>query len=243
LKKFEVDNNLKLAVILGSGLDIVADYFPEKKIISEDLKGVHKKKIVIVNDGKNSCLLFCGRKHYYEGYSSEEIISNITFAAEMGIENIFITNAAGGLNENFDISDLMLIRSHINFIRNFKFFGSGVFYYNKNFSSLILKICKELKIKIYEGIYCYSHGPAYETNSEIKMMKKFNVDAVGMSTIPEIIYSYSKRINVAGISIITNILKENISTNPNHNEILKSSSRASGNIYKIIRNLLLLEHW
>jgi len=104
-----VEDSIKLAVILGSGLDIVVDSFAEKKILNEGGTGLHKRKIYLVKHKGKKALVFTGRKHFYEGYSKSDILSNIRLTKQYGVKTALLSNAAGSLNENFEVPDIMLI--------------------------------------------------------------------------------------------------------------------------------------
>ncbi len=231
-------NNSKigLALILGSGVDIDDSIVSDKSVLFEEKGGVHHKVIYkcIVN-GK-CILVFKGRRHFYEGYSLEEITSNINYAVELGAENILITNAAGGLNENFSEGDLMLITSHINFIDKLKFSAvkNNPVFYCKELQDKFRNSCKITNVKLQEGTYgCYT-GPTYETNSEIRFQKRIKLDAAGMSTVPEVIDAVSKKINVAAVSVITNLLKENSSGQTSHSNVLITAEKATQSLKKVL---------
>src|SRR6266540_7027504 len=99
--------NPVLAVILGSGLDSILNFFQEKKVIADDGSGIHPRKVYHSNYRNSELILFSGRKHFYEGYSKDEVLSNVRLVDKLGVKNLVITNAAGGLNENFEVSDIM----------------------------------------------------------------------------------------------------------------------------------------
>ncbi|MCC6866057.1 MAG: purine-nucleoside phosphorylase [Ignavibacteria bacterium] len=227
------NNKLKLAIILGSGVELNKNVFLNKQIIKEENEGVHLKQVYICKCGSDNILVFKGRKHFYEGFKKDEISGNIKFAAEMGIDKIFITNAAGGLNENFNAGDLMLITSHINFLT--KIVNKPVsHFYDENLMNILRKCCIKNKIKLHEGTYgCYS-GPTYETKAEIRFQKNFMLDAAGMSTVPEVLYASDKGLRVVAVSIITNLLKENEIAHISHNEVLSTASAASQNLNIIL---------
>ena len=230
--------NLKLAVILGSGLDIVINTFPDKKILHEDKNGIHKRKIFIVKHKDKKLIIFSGRKHYYEGYSKNDILSNIRIAKQYGVKYVLLTNAAGGLNESFNMSDIMLISSHINFNKKIIRVASKNVY-DEELKNKFIGICTSEKVICREGIYCYLPGPAYETNAEIRMLRKANVDAIGMSTVPEVTEASRLGIRTTALSVITNLLRENTSVKTNHNDIIKSARQASNDISSIIKRLAI----
>ena len=227
---------VKFGVILGSGLDKVADYFPKTKLISEEQKGIHSKRILLVEDSRSPVILYCGRKHFYEGYSRDEINSNIDDAESRGVRYILITNAAGGLNVNYEETDLMMIHSHLNL--NSKLKGEMFsFPYDEELIEKFKKICFSLKTKFYSGVYACLPGPAYETNSEISFLKKTGADAVGMSTVPEVMHAKKVGLKVLGVSVITNLLRENLPSGTAHTDVLETSKKASEKLFFVVKRL------
>jgi purine-nucleoside phosphorylase len=235
---FKLINNSKiaLALILGSGIDPGDEIIQDKNILFKDKTGVHSKLIYTCTIANKRVLVFKGRRHFYEGYSLEEITSYVDFAIESGAENIFITNAAGGLNENFSEGDLMLITSHINFIDKLKFItpAGNKGFYSKELQNKFITICKAANVKLHEGTYgCYS-GPTYETNAEIRIQKKIMLDAAGMSTVPEVISASKHKKNVLAVSVITNLLRENSISQTSHDEVLLTAHKASYSLKKVL---------
>lgn len=231
------EKNIVLGLILGSGIDLSEDSVTSKKIITEENTGIHHKVVYTASIEGKKVIVFKGRKHFYEGYSSAEILSNIKTAVKHGVKNMLITNAAGGINENFNEGDIMLISSHINF--NSKLNLSKNFNpYNSGLKNKFRKVCIENKIKLHEGIYGCLSGPTYETKSEIRMFKKIGTDAMGMSTVPEVIESFSSGINAIGISVITNLLRENNIEKADHNNIILTAQKASLSLNLAIKKLL-----
>jgi purine-nucleoside phosphorylase len=230
------NSKFKLGIILGSGLDVIADSLSGKETLSEELDGIHYKKVILVHSDEFPMVLFCGRRHFYEGYSRDETIGNITKAREIGIKYILITNAAGGLNENFEVSDLMLINSHITL--NPKLKGSiRSFPYDKDLMNRFKEICNKQHIKFFDGVYTCLQGPAYETQAEIKFQKKAGADAAGMSTVPEVNEAVKQGIKVLGVSVITNLLKENCPSQITHQDVLKTSKKASEKLLFVVKRL------
>ena len=226
-------NTIVLALILGSGLELDESLITSKKLLFEDKSGIHHKLVFTCMIGDRKLLVFRGRKHFYEGNGFESITSSVRTASEMGAGNILITNAAGGLNENFDEGDLMLINSHINFIEKMNHKRSP-FPYSKTLQEIFLRVSGEMKIKVHEGVYgCYS-GPAYETSGEVRFQKKIGLDAAGMSTLPEVNAAGGLGINVIAVSVITNLLKENFPQHTAHEDVLNISKIASAKLNAIL---------
>jgi purine-nucleoside phosphorylase len=228
---------LNFVIILGSGLDNIASYFDKIEILKEDKKGVHHKRIyTALNRNKIKILFISGRKHYYEGFENEGLVENISFAREQGIKYLVITNAAGGINNNFDITDLMLIRSYISFNTLLNKYQKNIYIDNYLYEQLST-ISKKNKILLHEGNYGYFTGPAYETPAEIRFLKKIGIDAAGMSTIPELSSALTNNIKVIAISVITNLLKENIYSKTAHNSVISTASRSTYKLGLIVNDL------
>lgn len=230
------NSNISLGLILGSGIELDENIITNKKVLFEDNSGVHHKVIYSGSVSGKEILVFKGRKHFYEGWSLEEITANIKTATDYGIKNIFVTNAAGGLNDNFRAGDLMLINSHINFIEKLKFSTSFVNrnFYNTELKNKFINACKQAAVNLHEGTYgCYT-GPTYETKAEIRMQKKIKLDAAGMSTVPEVICANESGINILAVSVITNLLKENLTEAASHEEVLLTAASASISLNKVL---------
>lgn len=228
-----INKNIAIGLILGSGVDISEDSISGKNVIFEETSGVHHKVVFTCSISGKDAIIFKGRKHFYEGHTLEEITANIKLAKKLGVENLLITNAAGGLNENFNDGDLMLINSHINFIDKLNFHPESHFY-SRSLQDKFRAACRKMKVKLHEGTYgCYT-GPNYETKAEIRLQKKIGLDAAGMSTVPEVIAANSLGINVIAVSIITNLLKENSVAVTAHEEVLNTAKKASISLNKVL---------
>ena len=235
--KKRVISKISLAVVLGSGLGELISALPGIDIISEDYNGIHKKLIFTSEIAGKKVLFFSGRKHFYEGYGPEEITANMRIAAQMGVKNVLITNAAGGLNPSFAIGDMMLLKSHLNLNQKLIFKETHI-PYSKELYEMIGSAVRSLSVSMYEGVYCCSSGPAYETMAEVRMLKKIGCDAVGMSTIPEVFEAKSLGMKVAAVSVITNLLNENDLAPTSHEYVLEAASRASRPLFGLIKYLL-----
>ncbi len=230
------NNKFKFGVILGSGLDSLAQSMPGYKVVSEELDGVHAKRVMLVESEENPMVLLGGRKHFYEGYTETELTSNVRIAEEFGVENLLITNAAGGVNENFMEQDLMLIDSHVNL--NTKVAGSRrSFPYDEDLKERFSSICYDLNLKLYSGTYVCLPGPAYETPSEIRLLRKIGADATGMSTVPEVSEAVNRGMKVVAVSVITNVLRENSLAPASHDSILETSKNASEKLLFVVKRL------
>lgn len=227
------NNNIALGLVLGSGIDLSEGIITDKNVYSVETTGVHKKIIYSCRINGREVLVFRGRKHFYEGYGKDEITANVEMAKNYNVKNLLITNAAGGLNANFKEGDLMLITSHIDF--------NSILTYSKGFSPVsgeledkFRKACLKAKIRLHEGTYGYYQGPAYETKAEIRMQKKYGLDAAGMSTVPEIYEAAKSGINVIAVSIITNLLSETSPAAASHDSVLYTAQIASNKLNKCL---------
>ena len=225
----------KIGIILGSGLDKFKNELTGKTLLYQDIIGVHKKEIFSGLLSNIPLVVFSGRRHLYENKDMNKVLFNIQKAKEYGIELLIITNAAGGLNPDFKVTDLMLITSHINLM----FFNQGKmskqFYYDRKIAKKVKEIAKLNNIKLHSGVYCALPGPSYETKSEIKFERKYHADAAGMSTVPELYYAADYGIKTIAISCITNVLNPEVTENVNHEEVLDAGVKAYKNFSKLLK--------
>lgn len=228
----------RIGVILGSGLNEFVNELASPEIIYEDKDSFHQLKVYSGKIIDQEIILFSGRRHFYEGFSSNEVLSNIDLAKKLGLKFLIITNAAGGLNKHFRVSDLMLITSHINFINKNIPVKNNLILYDKHLTENIKSFGKEEKINLRFGSYCCSAGPAYETKAEIRYLSKLGIDAVGMSTIPEILYANNAGIKTLALSCITNLLSENSEGITSHNEVLKAGKMAYHNFSRLLTKII-----
>lgn len=229
----------KIGIILGSGLDKFAEELSGRKILFENRTGVHNKIIISGIVENHEVIVFQGRSHIYEGVSPDKVLFNVEFANKNEVELIIITNAAGGLNPHYKVSDLMMINSHFNLLFSRIISSSSYGIYDKNLIARIRNEVLKENIKLHIGVYCASTGPTYETKSEIKFLKKSGADAVGMSTIPELLYAFNSGIKVLGISCITNLLNTvNDDAITNHEEVVEAGNNAYLNFSRLLRLII-----
>ena len=209
-------------IVLGSGLGKLADSIADPVVIPyREIPGFpvstavgHKGNFIAGTLGGKTVVAMQGRFHYYEGYSMELVTLPIRVMKVLGIEYLFVSNAAGGVNFDFKIGDLMIIKDHINLLpnpligRNLDDFGPRfpdmTRPYEPSLIALAEKIGDSLGIALKKGVYLAGTGPSYETPSEYKYFRMIGADAVGMSTIPEVIVARHSSIPVFGVSVITN---------------------------------------
>lgn len=212
----------QIGIILGSGLGKIADVLREPKSFHySEIPGFpvstapgHKGELIFGKLGSRDVVLMNGRFHYYEGYSMQEVTFPIRVMQLLGVKYLFVTNASGGLNPVFDVGKPMIITDHINFMGDNPLIGPNVDEwgprfpdmsepYDKELIKLAKKAAREEKIDIYEGVYVAVAGPNFETPAELKMFRNLGADAVGMSTVPEVIVARHAGIKVLGLSAIT----------------------------------------
>lgn len=224
-------------VILGSGLNKFSEEIENQTVLLKDDSGFHKRKIIKGTINKKPIVVFEGRSHYYEGYSHELVFGNVNKAIELGVTNLIITNAAGGVNLTYNIADLMLITSHIDLMNRRVFQPNASCYHHPSLDK-ISNLAIESKIKLRRGTYAALSGPAYESKSEIVMLRKMGADAIGMSTIPEILYAKKNGINVVGISCITNLLRTSPNGVTEHAEVVEAGLSAYKNFSNLLRTIV-----
>lgn len=257
LKHYIKNHPIDVALILGSGLgDLykeiqIKDCFLYEKIPNfpkTTVKG-HDGKLIFGTLKGKSLLLMCGRFHYYEGYSMQEVTFPIRVFYQLGIKNLIVLNAAGGVNKKFKIGDIMLIRDHINLFPEHPLRGKnddnlGPRFldmsktYDEEFLSIALKVAQKHNICIHQGIYVGLQGPTFETPSEYRMINFLGGDAVGMSTVPEIIVARHQGMKCLGISIICDLGSENMICSVSHEDVLRISNKSICNLIPIVQGFL-----
>ncbi|MDP4083798.1 MAG: purine-nucleoside phosphorylase [Bacillota bacterium] len=247
----------KLGLILGSGLGVLADEInnPVKIPYSEipdfpvsTVEG-HAGQLVFGQLNTVEVVAMQGRFHYYEGYSFDKVTFPVRVMKELGVEMLIVTNAAGGVNESFSPGDLMLISDHINNMGSNPLMGPndtriGVRFpdmseaYSNRLRVLAKEVASRLNINIKEGVYVGFTGPSYETPAEIKMVRTIGGDAVGMSTVPEVIVARHSGIEVLGISCISNMAAGILDQPLNHEEVIETTERVKANFLSYVKELV-----
>lgn len=243
----------EVGMVLGSGLGEIADevqdaivisyhdipYFPESTVVG------HEGALVYGVLNGTHVLVMKGRIHYYEGYSLEEVMFPVRVMHALGIDQLVITNAAGGINYNFEPGDLMLIVDQLNFTGTNPLLGPNEdelgprfldmnAAFDKELQHLAHKAALEQQIELKEGVYMGVTGPTYETPAEIRMFRVLGADAVGMSTVFEVIAARHVGMRVLGISCITN-LGSGMQTSLNHSEVVATTERVKEKFKTLIR--------
>ena len=246
----------KTAIILGTGLgqlasEITDKYeFPYNEIPNFPVSTVegHAGKLIFGKLGGKDIMAMEGRFHFYEGYDMKEVTFPERVMYELGIETLFVSNASGGMNSNFVIGDLMIIDDHINFFPEHplrgKNFPTGPRFpdmheaYDKQLRNLADQIAKEKGIRVVHGVYVGVSGPTFETPAEYKMYHRLGGDAVGMSTVPEVIVARHCGIKVFGMSIITDLGLEDQPVEVSHEEVQVAANKAQPLMTEIMREII-----
>lgn len=189
-----------------------------------------------------------GRFHYYEGYSMKEVTFPERVMYELGIKTLFVSNASGGMNPNFRIGDIMIIDDHINFFPEHplhgKNFPTGPRFpdmheaYDKELIAMADEIADEKGIRVVHGVYIGVQGPTFETPAEYHMYHLFGADAVGMSTVPEVIVAHHCGIRVFGVSIITDLGDTPEPIEVSHEEVQEAANKAQPLMTEIMREMI-----
>lgn len=221
--KSKITGDFEIGIILGSGLGTLGEKIANPRYV--DYKDIpdfpvstapgHIGRFVFGQLNGKNVMCMQGRIHLYEGYAVESVVMPIRVMKMMGVKTLIVTNAAGGINENFDVGDIMVISDHINFTgrncligKNDDRFGVRFpdmsFGYSPELSRVAFNCAKRLNMKLQKGVYIGCTGPSYETPAEIRAFRIMGADAVGMSTVQEVIAANHCGINVLGFSLISN---------------------------------------
>lgn len=244
--KSKIDFKPELAITLGSGLGKLADVvevvdeisYDEIKEFPVSTAPGHKGRFVFANIHGVPTVIMQGRVHRYEGYSASDTIIPTRLMGMMGAKTLIVTNAAGGVNKNFSIGDLMIIRDHITLFVDSPLMGQNVKelgtrfpdmteVYNKELSDKLEEIAKNKNLPVQNGVYCQVSGPAYETPAEVKVVGLLGGDAVGMSTAIESMAARHMGMNVCGISLITNLASGISEVELSEQEVIDAGENAS----------------
>ena len=254
--KERMTTNPKTAIILGTGLgqlasEITDSYeFPYSEIPNFPVSTVegHAGKLIFGKLGGKDIMAMEGRFHFYEGYNMKEVTFPERVMYELGIETLFVSNASGGMNPLFKIGDLMVITDHINFFPEHplhgKNFPTGPRFpdmheaYDKRLIALADDIAKEFDITLQHGVYLGVQGPTFETPAEYRMYHLMGADAVGMSTVPEVIVARHCGIKVFGMSIITDLGGFDTPVEVSHEEVQKAANSAQPKMTTIMREMI-----
>lgn len=251
--KEKTDFEPKVAIVLGSGLgDYAEDIRVEAEVSYRDIEGFpvstvpgHDGKFIFGYVKETPVVCMKGRVHYYEGYSMEDVVLPIRLMGLLGAKILFVTNASGGINTAFHAGDLMMITDHIScFVPN-PLMGANLDelgtrfpdmsqVYDRDLCEIIRKKAKEHQIPLQEGEYVQLSGPSYESPAEIRMLKAFGADAVGMSTVVETIAARHMGMKVCGISCVCNLAAGMSETPLNHKEVQEAANKTAPLFKKLV---------
>ena len=247
----------EIAVVLGSGLGYLVDELRDKKVIpTQKIPGYpvstvegHSGNWVFGYYYDKPVLFLQGRVHYYEGYNIQEVILGIKVMARSGIKKMLATNSAGGLNTKFNAGDLMIITDQINMMFRNPLTGpndpAGPRFpdmsapFNPEYIDKLENIAIESKIPIHKGVFVGMTGPNYETPAEVKFLQKIGGDAVGMSTVPEVVAAVHAGMKVAGISCISNLASGLSKTRLTHEEVTKTANQIKYTFGRLVGQFVL----
>jgi purine-nucleoside phosphorylase len=243
-----------LAIVLGSGFHhVLTALRVETKISYAKIPGFpkptvsgHAGELYFGHLGETPALVLSGRAHFYEGHGMERVTFATRTLAAFGITDLLLTNAAGGINQNFHAGDFMILTDHINFMGTNPLRGEAIAglprfvdlteTYDETLRALLFKAGKISKLKLQRGVYLAVSGPSYETPAEVRAFARLGADAVGMSTVPEAMMARQCGLKVAGISCITNLAAGIGREKLSHGEVLETAERVKKSGAALIKN-------
>lgn len=253
----KLTNEPTVGLILGSGLGVLADEIENPTTIAyteiphfpESTVSGHKGQLVVGELEGRQVIAMQGRFHYYEGYDMKQVTFPVRVMKALGVETLFVTNAAGGINESFQPGNLMIITDHINNMGDSPLIGTndeelGPRFpdmseaYDRNLISHAKQSAERLSLKVQEGVYVGNTGPAYETGAEIRMLRTLGGDAVGMSTVPEVMVANHAGIRVLGISCISNMAAGILDQPLTHDEVIETTAQVREDFLGFVKELL-----
>ena len=246
-------------IILGTGLGNLVDKISIEIAISyseipnfpvSTVEG-HSGELIFGTIGSKKVVAMRGRFHYYEGWTMEQTVFPVRVMKYLGVEKLIVSNASGGVNPNFKVGDIMVITDHINLMpvhplhgKNDDRFGPRFVDMHEPYSKKMIakmdKIAYSLNIPIHKGIYLALQGPTFETPAEYKMVKILGADAVGMSTVPEVIIAKHMGVECFGISVITDLGVEGVVEAVSHEEVQKNAKIAEKAVGKLVEEFVKL---
>ena len=245
------------AIILGTGLGALVDHIEDKQYIPyteipnfpvSTVEG-HSGNLIFGKLGEKRVMAMQGRFHFYEGYDMKQVTFPVRVMKALGIKTLFVSNAAGGMNPDFEIGDIMIINDHINLFpehplrgKNYNELGDRFPDMSEPYSHRLIaeakSIAKEKGIRVMEGVYVGTQGPTFETPAEYRYFHRIGGDAVGMSTVPEVIVARHGNIEVFAVSVITDLGVEGIVEKVSHEEVQKAAQKAQPRMMEIMRELV-----
>ncbi|MFX3625568.1 MAG: purine-nucleoside phosphorylase [Ectobacillus sp.] len=246
-----------IGLILGSGLGVLADeienavkvpYSEIPNFLISTVEG-HAGQLLFGTLEGVTVVAMQGRFHYYEGYDMQKVTFPVRVMKALGVEKLIVTNAAGGVNTSFEPGDLMIISDHINFTGTSPLIGPNDPALGVRFPDMSEAYCKQLRqtakqaaerlgIKVREGVYVAMSGPTYETPAEVRMVRTLGGDAVGMSTVPEVIVARHSGLKVLGISCISNMAAGILDQPLHHEEVIETTERVKVNFLSLVKEII-----
>ena len=247
----------RTGIILGTGLGALVDHITDKQVIPyssipnfpvSTVEG-HSGNLIIGTLGGKRVIGMQGRFHYYEGYDMKQVTFPVRVMKALGVETLFVSNAAGGMNKEFKVGDVMIITDHINLFpenplrgKNYNELGTRfpamTEAYSKELVALADQIAAEKGLRLMHGVYVGVTGPTFETPAEYEYFRVIGGDAVGMSTVPEVIVANHASMRVFGLSVITDLGGKEITEVPTHEEVQKAALKAQPVVVEIMRELV-----
>lgn len=247
----------KLGIILGTGLGPLGEQITDKQTIKYEtipnfpvstVEG-HSGTLLIGNLGGKRVMAMSGRFHYYEGYDMKQVTFPVRVMRQLGIEKLIVSNAAGGMNKEFVVGDVMVITDHINLFpenplrgKNYPELGDRFPAMTEPYSHKLIKLADDIAaekgIRIMHGVYVGTTGPTFETPAEYEYFRIIGGDAVGMSTVPEVIVAKHGGMEVFGISVITDLGGKDITDVPSHEEVQQAAIRAQPTVVALVTELI-----
>lgn len=253
----EIGSLPRIAIILGTGLGQVTELMEiSKEIPYGDIPNFpvstvegHSGKLIFGNLGGKYVMAMSGRFHYYEGYDMKQVTFPVRVMKELGVETLIVSNAAGGMNKEFKVGDVMVITDHINLFpenplrgKNYNELGprfpAMTEAYSENYIELADKVAEEKGLRLMHGVYVGTPGPTFETRAEYEYFRIIGGDAVGMSTVPEVIVANHAGMKVFGISVITDLGGKDIKVPPTHEEVQQAAITAQPVTTSLLTGLL-----
>jgi purine-nucleoside phosphorylase len=246
----------EIAVVLGSGLGMVADRVGDpRRIPYGDIPGFfvptvegHKGELVVGTLGGREVVVQSGRFHMYEGHSADDAALPVRVFATLGVRILILTNAAGGIRQTFAPGTVMLIRDHINLTGRSPLTGAVLpgeqrfpdmsVAYDVKLRRLAHEVAETIGSPLEDGVYACLPGPSYETPAEIHFLEQVGVDAVGMSTVMEVIAARSRRMKVLGLSTITNLAAGKLVGKLSHAEVMEVAAHAGDRVARLIEGII-----
>jgi len=249
---------LDFGIILGSGLGGLVDIMdieleiPYKEIPNFPVSTVegHSGALIYGEIEGKKVVAMQGRFHFYEGWSMDEVTFPVRVMKFLGIDNLIVSNASGGVNPNFKVGDIMIIKDHINMMPNHPLRGAnderfGPRFvdmhepYNLKMIALVEDIAKQKNIPVQKGIYLALQGPTFETPAEYKMVFLMGTDAVGMSTVPEVIVAKHMGMQCFGLSVITDLGIDGHVEEVSHEAVQEAAKSAGKNISELVKTFII----